>query len=179
MRRVSAALFALLLSAATSSTLSAQQSVYMLVDSIRGDQLAPHDREFKLNSFSSALTNSATTTTTAGTDRATMGKVNASPVKVSMRFHAASNASFSRSVAAGTRMPSIEIRLYNASNRMFYKTVFENVYFTNVATEGADEALQQIEFVYSKVKWFAPPDPAGLNAPVQAGCWDLALAARC
>jgi len=98
---------------------------------------------------------------------------------VSMRFHAASNASISRYVAAGTKMPSVEIRLYNASNRMFYKTVFENVYFTNVATEGADEAHQQVEFVYSKVKWFAPPDPAGLNAPVQAGCWDLTLAKSC
>ena len=84
-----------------------------------------------------------------------------------------------RYVAAGTKMPSIEIRLYNATNRMFYKTVFENAYFTNVATEGADEAHQQVEFVYSRVKWFAPPDPAGLTAPIQAGCWDLALAKSC
>lgn len=176
MRRVSAVWTALLLSAAFSTTLSAQQSVYMFVDSIRGDQPAPHDREFKLNSFSSALAN---TTSIGGATGMTVGKVTVSPVKVSMRFHAASNASFSRSVAAGTRMPSVEVRLYNATNRMFYKTVFENVYFTNVATEGADEALQQVEFVYSRVKWFAPPDPAGLNAPVQAGCWDLALAKSC
>jgi len=177
MIRVSAVWAALVLSAAFSSTLSAQQSVYMFVDSIRGDQPAPHDREFKLNSFSSALAN--TTSIGGATAGVTVGKVAVSPVKVSMRFHAASNASFSRSVAAGTRMPSVEIRLYNATNRMFYKTVFENVYFTNVATEGADEALQQVEFVYSRVRWFAPPDPAGLNAPLQAGCWDLTLAKSC
>ena len=177
MRRVSAVWVALLLSAAASSTLSAQQSVYMFVDSIRGDQPAPHDREFKLNSFSSALTN--TTSTSGATSGVAIGKAAFSPVKVSMRFHAASNAAFSRSVAAGTKMPSVEIRLYNASNRMFYKTVFDNVYFTNVATEGSDEAVQQIEFVYSKVKWFAPPDPAGLNAPVQVGCWDLTLVKSC
>ena len=177
MIRVSAVWTVLVLSAAFSSTLSAQQSVYMFVDSIRGDQPAPHDREFKLNSFSSALAN--TTGIGGATTGITVGKVAASPVKVSMRFHAASNASISRYVAAGTKMPSVEIRLYNASNRMFYKTIFENVYFTNVATEGADEALQQVEFVYTRVKWFAPPDPAGLNAPVQAGCWDLALAKSC
>jgi len=82
-------------------------------------------------------------------------------------------------VAAGTRLPSIEIRLYNSSNRMFYKTVFENVYLTSVAIEGSDEAQQQIEFLYSRVKWFAPTDPAGLNAPVQVACWDLAQARGC
>jgi type VI protein secretion system component Hcp len=175
MRRVSAVWFALLLFAATSSTLSAQQSIYMLVDPITGDQPAPHVGEFKLNSFSSASANTAT----FGATGVTTGKATFSPVKVSMRFQAGSSASFSRSVAAGTRLPAIEIRLYNATNRMFYKTVFENVFLTNVATEGSDEALQQIEFVYSRVKWFAPSDPAGLNAPVQVGCWDLTVAKSC
>ena len=175
MRRVSAASFAFMFFAATSSTLSAQQSIYMLVDSIRGDQPAPHDREFKLNSFSSASANTAT----IGATGATTGKATFSPVKVSMPFPVASSASFYRSVAAGTRLPAIEIRLYNATNRMFYKTVFESVFLTNVATEGSDEALQQIEFVYSRVKWFASPDPAGLNAPVQVGCWDLTLVKSC
>ena len=177
MRRVSAVWFALLLFAATSSTLSAQQSIYMLVDSIRGDQTASHDREFKLNSFSSASANTATIG--GATGATTTGKATFPPVKVSMRFHAASNASFYRHVAAGTRLPAIEIRLYNATNRMFYKTVYETVFLTSVTTEGSDEALQQIEFVYSKVKWFAPTDPAGLNAPVQVGCWDLAQVRSC
>ena len=178
MRRVSAVLIVSLLSVATASTLSAQQSVYMLVDSIRGDQPAPHDREFKLNSFSSALANT-TSTTSGATTGVTIGKAAFSPVKVSMRFHGTSNAAFSRSVAAGARMPSVEIRLYNSSNRMFYKTVFENVYFTNLATEGADEALQQVEFVYTRAKWFASPDPAGLKDPVQVGCWDMATNKSC
>ena len=177
MRRVSAVWFALLLFAATSSTLSAQQSIYMLVDPITGDQPAPHVGEFKLNSFSSASANTATIG--GATGAATTGKATFPAVKVSMRFQPASSASFYQSVAAGTRLPAIEIRLYNATNRMFYKTVFENVFLTNVATEGSDEALQQIEFVYSRVKWFAPSDPAGLNAPVQVGCWDLTVAKSC
>ena len=177
MRRVSAVWFALLLFAATASTLSAQQSIYMLVDPITGVEPAPHVGEFKLSSFSSASANSASIS--SATSGVTAGKATFSPVKVSMRFQAASSASFYRSVAAGTRLPSIEIRLYNATNRMFYKTVFENVFLTNVSTEGSDEALQQIEFVYSRVKWFASSDPAGLNAPVQVGCWDLTLARSC
>lgn len=177
MRRVSAAWFALMLFAATSSTLSAQQSIYMLVDSIRGDQPAPHDREFKLNSFSSASANAATISgATAGV---ATGKATFTPVKVSMRFQALSSAIFYRNVAAGTRLPAIEIRFYNSSNRMFYKTVFENVLLTSVATEAADEALQQIEFAYSRVRWFAPPDAAGLNPPAQVGCWDLAMGRGC
>jgi type VI protein secretion system component Hcp len=176
MRSVTRVWFALLVVAATSSTLSAQQSIYMLVDSIRGDQPAPHDREFKLNSFSSATTNTISTgSTTIG---AATGKSSFSPVKVSMRSNAASSASFFRSVAAGAKLPSIEIRLYN-STRMFSKTVFENVYLTNVSSEVSDEAQQQIEFVYSRVKWFASPDPAGLNPPVQVGCWDVASAKGC
>jgi type VI protein secretion system component Hcp len=113
MRRVSAVWFALLLVAATSSTLSAQQSIYMLVESITGDQPAPHAGEFKLNSFSSASANSVSISSV--TSGATTGKATFSPVKVSMRFQAASSASFYRSVAAGTRLPSIEIRLYNVS----------------------------------------------------------------
>jgi type VI protein secretion system component Hcp len=177
MRKVSAVWLALLLFAATSSTLSAQQGIYMLVDEIRGDQPAPHDREFKLNSFSSASANSASIS--SATSGVTVGKATFSPVKVSMRFQPLSSASFYRSVAAGTRLPAIEIRLYNATNRMFYKTVFENVFLTNVATEASDEALQQIEFVYSRAKWFASSDAAGLNAPVQVGCWDLTLGRSC
>lgn len=176
MRRVTRVWFALLVFAATSSTLSAQQSIYMLVDSIRGDQPAPHDREFKLNSFSSATTNTiGTGSTTFGV---AAGKASFSPVKVSMRTNVASSPSFFRSVAAGTKLPSIEIRLYN-STRMFNKTVFENVYLTNVSSEVSDEAQQQIEFVFSRVRWFASPDAAGLNPPVQVGCWDLALGKAC
>jgi type VI protein secretion system component Hcp len=177
MRRISAVWFAFLLFAATSSTLSAQQSIYMLVDPIKGVEPGPHSGEFKLNSFSSASANSMSIGSV--TSRATGGKATFPPVKVSMRFQPVSSASFYESVAAGTRLPSIEIRLYNTSNRMFYKTVFENVFLTNVATEASDEALQQIEFVYSRARWFASPDAAGLNAPVQVGCWDLTLAKSC
>ena len=177
MRRVSAVWMAVLFIAATSSTVSAQQSIYMLVETIGGDQAGAHRGEFKLNSFSSASANATTIGSVAmgsGTGKATF-----SPVKVSMRFHAPSSASFYRSVAAGTKLPSIEIRLHNASDAMFYKTVYENVYLTNIATEGADEAVQQLEFVYSRVKWFASPDPAGLKPPVQVACWDVTLVRGC
>ena len=58
MSRVTRACFALSIFVATSSTLSAQQSIYMLVDPIKGVEPAPHSGEFKLNSFSSASANS-------------------------------------------------------------------------------------------------------------------------
>jgi type VI protein secretion system component Hcp len=176
MKRITGVLFASLLFAGAASTLSAQQSIYMFVDSIRGDQVTPHDREFKLNSYSSALMN-AISVGSASTGAAA-GRASSSPVKISMRANPASTAAFFRHVAAGTRLPSIEIRFYN-STRMFSKTVFENAYLTNIATEAADETQQEIEFVYSRVKWFASPDASGLTPPVQTGCWDFALARGC
>ena len=177
MRRISAVCLALVLVAATSSTLSAQQSIYMLVDSIRGDQTAPHNREFKLSSFSSASSNP--TTISSATSGVATGKTAFSPVKVSMRFHAPSSGAFNRSLALGTKLPSIEIRHYNAANAMFYKTVYENVFLTSVSSEGSDEAQQQIEFVFMKVKWFASPDASGATAPAQIGCWDLVMYRTC
>ena len=175
MKRVSAACFTLLLSICVPSSLFAQQSVYMLVDSIRGDQPSPHDREFKLSSFSSGVTN----TVTFGSMGLTAGKAVFSPVKISMRLHPASSASFHRGVAAGSRLPSIEVRLYSSTNRIFYKTVYENAVLTNVSTEGSDEAQLQVEFVYTRVKWFASSDLAGTTPPVQIGCWDVALIRGC
>jgi type VI protein secretion system component Hcp len=178
MRRAFGTLLVLASIAATSSKVSAQQGIYMLVDSIRGDLVAPHDREFKLSSFVSSAA-SASTVSTGTTSGLSSGKPTFPPVKVSMAFRALPSASFNRSVVLGTRMPSIEIRHYNSTNRMFYKTVYENVNFTNVTTEGADEAQQTIEFVYGRVKWFAPTDPARANAPVQIACWDVTMVARC
>jgi type VI protein secretion system component Hcp len=177
MRRAQTVWLTILLSVATSSTLSAQQSIYMLVDSIKGAEPAPHTGEFKLNDFSFGTTNpiSLSTSTSGGS----VGKAAFSPVKVSMRFNAPTSPSFYRHAAAGMRLPSIEIRLYNSSGKMFYKTVFENVILTSLQLQGADEAMQTMEFVYSRVKWFAPPDAAGLNPPQQLGCWDIATNARC
>ena len=175
MRRVSAVCFALLLFAATSSALSAQQSIYMLADTIRGDQPAPHDREFKLNSFSSG----AEKIVTIGSATTGTGKTMFPPVQVTMNFSPVSSPSFYRNLTAGTKLASVEIRFYNSA-RMYYKTVFENVYLTKVGTAGSDQASQEIDFVYSRVKWFAPTDVAGLTGPVLAGCWDLtANAPRC
>lgn len=175
LRRVAAVSFALFLLAATSSSASAQHSIYMLVDSIRGDQTSPHDREFRLNSYSSGIENSVT----LGSTGTTTAKAVFSPVKVSMRFHATSSPSFARIVTTGTKLSSIEIRMYNATNRMFYKTVYENVHLTSVVTEGSDESQQEISFVYGRVRWFAPTDPAGLTPPVSVGCWDQALNRGC
>lgn len=175
MGRVTRVWFALLGFAATSSSLSAQQSVYMLVDPIKGDQAAPHTLEFKLNSFSSDVQNSVTISSATGT---AIGKASLNRVTVSMGFNAVASPSFNKSLAAGTRLPSIEVRFYN-STRMFYKTVFENVYLTRVLTEGSDTATQQIEFAYVRAKWFAPTDAAGLNTPVQIGCWDQSLNTSC
>ena len=176
MRRVSGVLFALVFFAATASTLSAQQSIYMLVDSIKGDQVAPHDREFKLNavSFGSTNTSSISTSTTG----MTAGKAAFGPVKVSMRFHPQSFGSFNKHLAAGTKLPSIEIRHYNSTNKVFYKTVFEGVYLLSVATAASDESVEEFEFTYSRVKWSATPDPAGLN-PLQTSCWDILLLKSC
>lgn len=177
MRRVSGVLFAVLLFAASGSTLSAQQSIYMMVDSIKGDQVAPHDREFKLNAVSFGSTNASSitsATTGMGTGKAVFG-----PVKVSMRFHPQSFGSFNKHLAAGTKLPSVEIRYYNSTNKVFYKTVFESVYLSSVATAGADEAFEELEFNYSKAKWFASPDPAGLNPPLQTACWDITLNKSC
>ena len=176
MRKIPAVLVALFLVAAGSSTLSAQQSVYMLVDSIKGDQPAPHDSEFRVNSVSSGAANATTFSSTGGL---AAGKPSFSPVKVSMRFHAGSTAAFYRFLALGKRIPSVEIRFYNSSNRVFYKTVYENVFLTNLSSDAADEAMQQVEFNFMRVRWFAPPDPAGLNPPVQTGCWDIALLKTC
>jgi type VI protein secretion system component Hcp len=147
----------------------------MAVDGIAGDQVAPHVGEFKLNSFSAGTEN--TIAIGSATNGAGAVKAAFPAVKVSMRFNAVSSPSFYRAVAAGTRLPSIEVRFYNS--RMFYKTVFENVFLTNVSTQASDEASQELEFVYSRVRWFAPTDPAGVNAPVQVACWDVALATKC
>ena len=177
LKRISGVWCALLLLAAASSTVSAQQSVYMLMDPIRGDQPAPHDREFKLSSFSSSSMTTVSPNSVAGD--MTAAKPTFSSVKVSMRYHAASGPLFRRAIAAGTKLPSVEIRHYNSTNRLLYKTVFENVYLTSVATEAADEAQEMIEFVYSRVRWFAPIDAAGLTVPVQGACWDVALVKIC
>lgn len=175
MRRVSAVLFAASLSAAISSTLSAQQSIYMLVDSIKGDQPAPHDREFKLSAVSFASTN-ASSVASASTGTVT-GKAVFAPVKVSMRFHPQSFGSFNKHLAAGTKLPSIEIRHYNSTNKLLYKTVFESVYLSSVATAGSDEAVEELEFNYLKVKWFASNDP--VSPPQQVACWDIVQNRSC
>ena len=167
----------MLLIGATAATLSAQQSIYMTVDPIKGDQPAPHAGEFRLNSFAAAATSAATTGAT-GTGL-TVSKPEFSAVQVSMRYNPLASASFYQSIAAGTRLPSIEIRFYNSTNRLVSKTIFENVLLTKVTTEGSDEAQQTLEFVYSKSRWFAPTDAAGQTAPVQVACWDQASATRC
>ena len=177
MKRVSGVLFAALLFAATSSSLSAQQSIYMLVDSIKGDQVAPHDREFKLNAVSFGSTNTLSLAT--GTTGMTSGKAAFGPVKVSMRFHPQSFGSFNKHLAAGMRLPSIEIRHYNSANKVFYKTVFESVFLSSVTTAASDDSVEELEFNYGKVKWFATPDPAGLNPLLQTSCWDIAQNRSC
>jgi Hemolysin-coregulated protein (uncharacterized) len=148
----------------------------MTVDAIQGDQtVAPHIGEFKLNSASmgfQALTSSLSSTGTS------VGKATYAPVKIQMHLNGLLSPKLSTYLAMATRVPTVEIRLYN-STKMYYKTVFENVFFTNVSTESADDGVQNIEFAYGRVRWFAPTDLAGLTAPVQVGCWDVMLYAKC
>jgi type VI protein secretion system component Hcp len=173
MKRVRGVWFTLLVCAATASSLSAQQSIYMMVDSIAGDQAAPHKGEFRVNSVSFAASN--TTTIGTGSTGIAAGKAVLGPVSVSMRFNAGSTPKFFKNVIGGVKLPSIEIRHYSSTGQMTYKTVFENVFLSKVAMEASDEAVQQIDFTYMRVKWFAPPDAAGVAPPVQVGCWDIAL----
>lgn len=174
MRRRSTLFSALLLIAVSSSGLAAQQTAYMFVDAIRGDQPAPHDTEFKLRSFVYASTNSASL---SGTTGMTAGKGVFGPLKVSMGFPLMAHPAFQKALALGTKFNTVEVRLYN-SGRIYYKTVFEGVFVTGVATEGADEMSQNVEFAYGRVKWLASPD-GGATAPVQIGCWDITLYRAC
>ena len=173
MRKFAAAFSTALLVATGASTVSAQQGPYMVVSQLPGDQPAPHTGEFKLTSFSHAAASPVSFSTGA---TPSVGKVAFSPVKISMRFHGTSHAMFNKMLTAGTRLPSIEIRLYNSTNRMYQKTVYEDVFITNVANEVSDEGVQNIEFVFVRVKWFASPDATGVPAPTQVASWDVALA---
>jgi type VI protein secretion system component Hcp len=175
MRRCSALFSSLLLVAATSSVAAAQQTVYMVVDQIRGDQPAPHDTEFKLNSYAYNSNNTVSTSATAGM---TAGKPTFGPLKVSMRFPLLAHPLFQKTLALGTRLNFVEVRLYN-SGRLYYKTVFENVFVTSVSTAGADDVLQEVEFAYGRVRWLGSNDVSGATVPAQIGCWDLTLAKAC
>ena len=175
MRRRSALFFAVLLVAATSSRVAAQQNAFLFIDGIKGDQVAPHDSEFKLNSFSYNFTNTVSTSATAGM---TAGKASLGPLKVSMHFPLAAHPLFQKNLALGTKLNSVEVRLFN-SGRMFYKMIFDNAFVTSVSTGGADEVSQDVEFAYSRVRWFSSPDISGATPPVQIACWDMALARTC
>ncbi len=178
MKRVSAVWLSLVVFAAVSSTASAQHNAYMLVDQIAGDQPAPHAKEFKLNGFSSVAEMPPMVMGSTGSG-ISAGKPSFQPVKVSMPFYAASSGPFHRTLATGKALPSIEIRFYNSTNRMFYKTVYENAFLTRVAVDGADEMQQVVEFVFGRVRWFASSDAGGLTAPAPIACWDLAEAKSC
>jgi len=169
MRRAIAVWSTLFLVAAASSKVAAQQSVYLVVDSVKGDQPAPHDGEFRLNSFAYASTNATSITSVSGGMSA--GKASFGPVQVAMHFTPGSIAAFQRLLAMGRRVPSVEVRLYN-SGRLYAKTVFENAFVTSVKTEGSDDINQEIEFVYGRIKWFAA-DASGTIASSPTGCWDL------
>jgi len=174
MKGRSALCIALLLVAAISSSVSAQQSAYLYIDAIKGDAPAPHDGEFKLNSFTygaSAPTSTALRTTGMAVGRPTFG-----PLKVSMRFPITAHPSFVRNLAEGTRLSSIELRLYNAG-KQYYKMVFDNVSVSSVSTEGGDELSQELEFTYARVRWFAQSDAS--TPPAQIGCWDTTLLKSC
>jgi type VI protein secretion system component Hcp len=107
------------------------------------------------------------------------GKAVFGPVKASMRFVPMTSGSLHRMLALGSRMGTVEIRFYNSTNRVFYRTVYENAFLTNIAMDAADEAQQQIEFTYSKVTWYSSPDATASVAPVKVGCWDIAAYRSC
>ena len=174
MNKLSAAFLALMISAAISSDLPAQGTLYMHVESVPGDQPRPHEGEFRLNSYAAAATNSVT----VGGTGLTSGKASFVPAKAWMKLSPASSASFHRAVATGSRLPFIEVRFYNSSGQMYYKTVYEDVFISGVSTEAAaDDVVQQLEFIGTRIKWFASPDAS--RAPTQAGCWDVAANRSC
>jgi len=176
LKRFSGFLCAALLVAVTAPTLSAQQTLYMWTDAAIGDQGGIHVGEFKLKGFSNSVTNEVMLSSTS----LNVGKASFAPAKVSMTMPQAASASFYKSIGMGTRLATLEIRLYNNStNRMFYKTVYENVYLTKVGVEGADENVQQLEFIYQRVRFFASPDATGATPPAQIGCWDVLLVKIC
>jgi type VI protein secretion system component Hcp len=135
--------------------------------------VAPHDGEFKVNSFSYGATNTASVTT--GTTGLSAGKISFGPLKISMFFTPAANFPFHRAAALATPLSSVEIRQFN-STRLYYKTVFENALITSITTEGSDGTSQNIEFTYGRVRWFTA-DATGNATP--AGCFDIALNKTC
>jgi type VI protein secretion system component Hcp len=179
LRKIPAVSFAVLFSVLASSTLAAQTSIYMTVDAIPGDQtVAPHMGEFKINSASVGMLNTISLSLSGSATGYAAGKATYEPVKIQMQLNPLASSKFALDLTAGTKIASVEVRFYN-STRLYYKTVFENAYLTSISTDASDAPVQNLEFTYSRARWFAPTDAAGLTAPVQVACWDLATNTKC
>src|SRR6476620_4572447 len=176
MKRVAGVSFVALLLCATAVSLSAQQAAYLKVSGLTPNPTATvHAGELKLSSFENAGMNGATGSMSATTG-ATAGNASFSNIKVTLPLDPATVGLFWQKMAAGTRLDSADIRLYNSAGRVFYKTALQDVRVGSVSTAGGDDASTAIEFSFSRIIWFAPSpkDPTQL---VAVASWDIAKSA--
>jgi type VI protein secretion system component Hcp len=175
MKRFAGVSFVVLLVCATAGSLSAQQAAYLKVAGLNPNPSAGvHAGELKLSSFENAGMN-GTTISTAMTG-AGAGKASFSNIKVTLPLDPATVGWFWQKMAAGARVDSAEIRLYNSAGKLFYKTALQDVRIAAVATAGGDDANTSIEFTFARIIWFGPSprDPSQL---VAVAGWDVAKAA--
>jgi type VI protein secretion system component Hcp len=173
MKKIAGPWFVALLVSTTAVSLSAQQTTYLRVAGLSPNPGAgTHVGELKLLAFENAGSNGATLlATTGGAVRA--GKVSFPNIKVALPLDPATVGWFWQKMALGARVDSVEIRLYNSTGKLFYKTVVQDVTIASVSTSGAEDANTSIEFAFSRIIWFgtSPRDPTQL---VGIGGWDVA-----
>jgi len=175
MKRIAGAWFVALLFSAAAASLSAQQASYLKISGLNPNPGAgAHAGELKLSAFENAGMNGTTAST--ATMGAAAGKASFSNIKVALPLDPATVGWFWQKMAAGARVDSAEIRLYNSAGRLFYKIALQDVRIAAVATAGGDDANTSIEFVFSRIIWFgtSPRDPTQL---VGIGGWDIAKTA--
>lgn len=173
MKRVAGVSFVALMICTTALSLSAQQAAYLKIAGLNPNPTAAvHAGELKLSAFENAGMNGTTTTTTAGTVGLAAGKASFSNIKVALPLDPATVGWFWQKMAAGARVDSAEIRLYNSAGKMFYKTALQDVRIASVSTSGGDDANTSLELTFSRIIWFgpSPKDPTQLVA--LAG-WDI------
>jgi type VI secretion system secreted protein Hcp len=172
MKRIAGPWFVALLVSTTAVSLSAQQATYLKVSGLNPNPSAgAHAGELKLSAFENAGTNPTSISTATSGLRA--GKASFSNIKVMLPLDPATVGWFWQKMATGARIDSVEIRLYNSTGKLFYKTVLQDVIVAAVSTAGGDDANTSIEFAFSRIIWFgtSPRDPAQV---VSVGGFDIA-----
>lgn len=170
MKQMSDAWFVPLLVAATAVSLSAQQTPYLTVNGIKGNQTGlVHVGQFKLTGFENAGTNPAIV---GGVTGLSAGKVSFSKIRVSLPLDPPTMGLFWMRMAQGTHIPSAEIGVYDSADKLFYKIELNDVMVDAISTSGADGVNASIDFVFGRIKWWG----ASPTAPTQfvvIGSWDV------